>query len=192
MESRWLILGLGNPGEDYDRTRHNAGSRAAERLAVELGLKLRPTKAPALVADYVSEGVGLIVARPTTYVNESGRAVALLSRWFGIEPETLIVLHDEIDLEVGTIRLKKGGGTAGHHGLDSIVEAIGTPDFYRVRIGVGRPPSVMDGAEWVLKRMTKKEAEGLRVSEAEAADAALAIIHEGLERAMNRYNTRPE
>lgn len=185
----WLAVGLGNPGREYETTRHNAGARAVERLARRLGAPLRPSRDLALRGDAVVEGVRLLLARPTTYMNESGRAVARMARRSGIDPEHLVVLHDDIDLRAGALRLKKGGGTAGHHGLDSIAGAIGSKDFYRVRIGVGRSPR-KDPVDWVLERMGKREAEEAAVTEEEAGDAVLAIVVEGLERAMNRFNAR--
>lgn len=185
----WLAVGLGNPGDSYHRTRHNAGARAVERLAAQLGVKLRTSKAEALVADVRSDESRILVARPTTWMNESGRAVASLIRWFKVDPGNLIVLHDDIDLKPAALRLKKGGGTAGHHGLESIVAAIGTQDFYRIRIGVGRT-RIPETPGRVLEKVGKGEAEVMDVAEAEAADAVLAIINDGLERAMNRYNTR--
>lgn len=150
---------------------------------------MRASKTRALVADARTDSARLLLARPTTFMNESGAAVADLLRWYKIETVRLIVIHDDIDLKTAALRLKRGGGTAGHHGLDSIVAAIGTKDFYRVRIGVGRTriPEVPDR---VIERVPKKEAEAIAIAEADAADAVLSITHEGLDRAMNRFNTR--
>jgi PTH1 family peptidyl-tRNA hydrolase len=186
----WLVVGLGNPGREYEHSRHNAGARAVESLAGRLGTRLRRSKFRALVGEARSEGVPLKFAFPTTFMNDSGQAVAPLARWHKIDPDHLIVVHDELDLPVGQLRLKKGGGTAGHHGLDSIVGSLGTKDFYRVRIGVGKPGHTGETVNWVLDRLPKGAAEALRAAEEEAGDAALSIIHEGLERAMNRHNTR--
>ncbi len=132
------------------------------------------------------------IAFPTTFMNDSGQAVAPLARWHKIDPDHLIVVHDELDLPLGQLRLKKGGGTAGHHGLDSIVQSLGTKDFFRVRIGVGKPTHQGTTVDWVLDRLPKAAAEALGAAEEEAADAALAIVNEGLERAMSRFNTRGE
>jgi PTH1 family peptidyl-tRNA hydrolase len=137
----WLVVGLGNPGTRYAGTRHNAGSRAVERLASRLGVKLRRSRTLARAGEVHVEGERLVLACPTTYMNESGPAVAALVRQKGIEPGRLIVVHDEIDLPAGALRVKFGGGTAGHRGVDSVVAALGTKDFHRVRIGVGRPDS---------------------------------------------------
>lgn len=185
----WLAVGLGNPGGDYEKTRHNAGARAIERLVRDLGVKLRKSKTPALIAEGRSDGTRLLLARPTTFMNESGRAVADLLRWFKVDPGHLIVLHDDIDLQSAVLRLKRGGGTAGHHGLDSIVAAIGTRDFYRIRIGVGRT-RIPEIPGRVLERVPKSEAGALEIAEVNAAEGVLMIINEGLERAMNRFNTR--
>jgi PTH1 family peptidyl-tRNA hydrolase len=184
----WLAVGLGNPGKTYERTRHNAGARAAERLAERLGVKLRPSKAPALVGEGSIEGERVVVARPTTFMNESGRAVRALMESLKLDPSRLIVLHDDIDLQAGKLRLKRGGGDAGHHGLESIVSSLGTGDFFRVRIGVGRPEGPQDPADWVLEPVSQTAAKELALAEAEAAEGALAIIREGLERAKSRFN----
>jgi PTH1 family peptidyl-tRNA hydrolase len=191
-ESPWLVVGLGNPGREYEHSRHNAGARAVESLAGRLGTHLRRSKFRALVGEARTDGVPVKLAFPTTFMNDSGQAVAPLARWHKIEPDHLIVVHDELDLPVGQLRLKKGGGTAGHHGLDSIVRSLATLDFYRVRIGVGKPGHTGETVNWVLDRLPKGDAEALRLAEEEAGDAALSIIHEGLDRAMNRHNTRGE
>jgi PTH1 family peptidyl-tRNA hydrolase len=191
-ESPWLVVGLGNPGREYEHSRHNAGARAVESLAGRLGTRLSRSKFRALVGQARTDGVPLKIAFPTTFMNDSGQAVASLARWHKIDPDHLIVVHDELDLPVGQLRLKKGGGTAGHHGLDSIVRSLGTKDFYRVRIGVGKPGHTGETVNWVLDRLPKDDAEALRAAEEEAGDAALSIIHEGLDRAMNRHNTRGE
>ncbi|HEU5002895.1 MAG TPA: aminoacyl-tRNA hydrolase [Actinomycetota bacterium] len=190
MDTPWLIVGLGNPGRSYEHTRHNAGARALERLAAALHTTLGRSKFRALLAETRVDGVPVKLARPTTYMNESGQAVQPLARFYKIDPGQLIVLHDELDLPFAQLRLKRGGGTAGHHGLDSIAGMLGTKDFYRVRIGVGKPARVEATIDWVLDRLPKAAAEALAVAEGEAGDAARAIITDGLDAAMNRYNTR--
>lgn len=192
MDTAWLIVGLGNPGRSYERTRHNAGARAVEALATRLGTRLGRSKFRALLAETVVDGVPVKLALPTTYMNDSGQAVQALARFYKIEPDHLIVVQDEIDLPLGQLRLKKGGGTAGHHGLDSIAELLATKDFYRVRIGVGKPRSTDQTVNWVLDQVPKAAEQALSVAEVEAGDAALAIITEGLGPAMTRYNTRSE
>lgn len=191
VDDVWLVVGLGNPGERYARTRHNAGARAVGRLAEELGVRMRAWKGPALVGEGRHGDKRVVLAAPTTYMNESGRAVAALKRWFKVPPERIVVLHDEIDIPAGTLRLKLGGGSAGNHGIDSVVEHLGTKDFYRVRIGVGRPPSSrQEPADWVLEVMPSKVAEELAEAEARAAESVLELVDFGLDRAMNRFNTR--
>jgi peptidyl-tRNA hydrolase, PTH1 family len=191
VDDVWLAVGLGNPGERYARTRHNSGARAAARLADALGVRMRAWKGPALVAEGRHGSTRLVVASPTTYMNESGRAVAALKRWFKVPPERIAVLHDEIDLPAGALRLKLGGGSAGNHGIDSVVEHLGTKDFYRVRIGVGRPASPrQEPADWVLEVMSAKAAEEQAEVESRAADSVLELVDSGLERAMNTFNIR--
>jgi PTH1 family peptidyl-tRNA hydrolase len=186
----WLVVGLGNPGTRYAGTRHNAGSRALERLASRIGVKLRSSRALARTGDVHLEGQRLVLACPTTYMNESGRAVAALVRQKGIEPGRLIVVHDEIDLPAGALRVKFGGGTAGHHGVDSVVAALGTKDFYRIRIGVGRPMNPLhDPSKFVLEPISKVDAPVLVDVEARAADAVLSLIRNGLEPTMNKFNS---
>ncbi|MGH2767566.1 MAG: aminoacyl-tRNA hydrolase [Actinomycetota bacterium] len=190
MESLWLAVGLGNPGKRYERTRHNAGARALARLAENLRCRLKRTREGVLLGESRSGPAHLVLARPTTYMNDSGPPVAALARRFKIPPERLVVLHDEIDLLAGVLRLKRGGGTAGHRGLDSVVRSVGGRDFFRVRIGVGRPDRPIDPADWVLENMTEDVSAALAAAEAEAAEAVLAVIHEGLERAQARFHTR--
>ena len=186
----WLAVGLGNPGTRYQGTRHNAGSRAMERLAKNLGVKLRSNRASALAGEAHTNGVRLILACPTTYMNESGRAVAALVRQKGIDPEQLIVVHDEIDLPAGRLRVKFGGGTAGHHGVDSVVEALGSADFYRVRIGVGRSANpLQEPSRFVLEPISRNDAPVLVDVEARAAEAVLSLVHDGLQATMNKFNT---
>jgi len=186
----WMAVGLGNPGTRYGGTRHNAGQRAVERLAANLGVKLKSNRARALAGDAHIDGVRLVLACPSTYMNESGRAVAALVRQKGMDPEHLIVVHDEIDLPAGSLRVKFGGGTAGHHGVDSVVDALGTKDFYRVRIGVGRSanPAQMP-SKFVLEPISRSDAPVLIDVEARAADAVLSLIHDGLPATMNRFNS---
>lgn len=194
-DDAWLIVGLGNPGAKFEQTRHNAGARALEALADRLGARLGRSKFRAQLAETRLDGVPVKLGRPTTYMNESGQAVAPLARWHKIPPDHLIVVHDELDLPTGQLRLKLGGGTAGHHGLDSIVASLGTKDFYRVRIGVGKPAHApgpnQETIDWVIGGLPKRDREALAAAEADAGEAALVIIRDGLAVAMNRFNTRP-
>lgn len=187
-EGVWLLAGLGNPGPDYAVTRHNVGFVALDVLASRLGASFkRSRKHHSLVADTRSNDVRLVLAKPQTYVNESGKALASLARYYDIVSEHIVVIYDEIELEMARLRVRLGGGTAGHNGLKSIVAALG-PNFVRVRIGVGRPPGRMDPADYVLSPFSKKEREEIDVSIQHAVDAALVVVHEGVSEAQNRYN----
>ena len=189
-EPAWLVVGLGNPGARYELTRHNAGARAVERLAKRFDVKLRSTRSVAYLGEARSGGTRLYLARPKTFMNESGRAVGALVHLKGLGPENVIVLHDEIDLPAGSIKVKIGGGSAGNRGIESVVRSLGSKDFYRVRIGVGRPPHPMqDPADFVLEPMSKKHALELSGLEERAGDAVLSLVHDGLETTMNRLNS---
>jgi PTH1 family peptidyl-tRNA hydrolase len=187
-----VAVGLGNPGTNFDATRHNLGADVVARLAGRYGTSLRKGKERALVAEVRSGGRYLVLAFPQTYVNLSGESVSRLVRRFGIQddPRRLVVVHDELDLPVGRVKVKEGGGTAGHNGLESIRSHLHTGAFLRVRIGVGKPPGRQEGADFVLRRPPKAEQTELDVSMEEAADAVVAILEEGPEVAMNRYNGR--
>ncbi|HLG67041.1 MAG TPA: aminoacyl-tRNA hydrolase [Acidimicrobiales bacterium] len=183
------MVGLGNPGEEYARTRHNVGADAVNLLAERHGGRLRVLKAHrAGVAEVRIGEARVALAVPTTYMNESGTAVRALLRRFGVGPPALVVVHDELDLPPGTLRVKVGGGTAGHNGLRSVQAHLHSADFLRVRIGVGKPPHARSGADYVLRRPAKAERELLDVAIADAADAVELIATEGAEAAMNRYN----
>lgn len=191
----WLVVGLGNPGKQYERTRHNVGAEAVELLGERHGAALKAGRDNALIGE-ARFGTGIDAPRvalafPLTFMNESGRAVAALIRRYRIEsPEQLIVIHDELDLEPGVLKLKAGGGLAGHNGLRSITQHLKTKDYLRVRIGVGKPPNKERGASHVLTRVPKRQRELLDVTTAEAADAVEAIVADGIDLAMNRYNSR--
>jgi PTH1 family peptidyl-tRNA hydrolase len=185
-----LAVGLGNPGAEYARTRHNAGADAIALLAERHGERLKRTKELALTAELRVDGRRLAVAFPQTYMNESGQSVAPLVRRFGItELERLVVVHDELDLPLGKIQVKAGGGLAGHNGLRSIKAHLHTDVFTRVRIGIGKPPGGKEqGANHVLKAPSKKDRTELDVSIELAADAVEAILAEGVVAAQNRFN----
>jgi PTH1 family peptidyl-tRNA hydrolase len=186
----WLIVGLGNPGDQYSQTPHNAGARAVEHLAERFSSRLRSSKAKALVAEVRDGETRLILGRPATYMNESGDGVASLLAYYKVDPDRLIVVHDDIDLKLGALKLKFGGGSAGNHGIEDIERKLATPDFLRVRIGVGRGGSPrQDPADYLISPMSKKVSEELTFTERVAADAALALISDGLDQAMNRFNT---
>ncbi len=186
-----LVVGLGNPGVDYAGSRHNVGAEVVDLLADRHGGRLRLGKERSM-ADEVRIGPHRVaLAFPQTFYNESGSAVALLVRRHGIDdPARLVVVHDEMDLPVGTIRVKVGGGLAGNKGLKSVQAHVGTPDFVRVRIGIGKPPGRQQGADHVLRRPGKAERVELDLAVDAAADAVELLLAEGAEAAMTRYNQR--
>lgn len=183
-------MGLGNPGSQYAHSRHNAGADVVEALASRHGERLKKGKERALVAEARVGGQRMALAFPQTYMNESGISVGLLTRRFKVEdPERLVVVHDELDLPLGKIQVKIGGGLAGHNGLRSIKAHLHTTDFLRIRIGIGKPPGGKDqGADHVLKKMGKKSRTELDVSIEQAADAVEVILKEGVQVAQNRFN----
>jgi peptidyl-tRNA hydrolase, PTH1 family len=187
-----LVVGLGNPGSEYETSRHNAGAKAVELLADRHGGKLKRTKERALVAEVLIEGRRVALAFPQTYMNLSGESVALLVRRHGIDdPERIVIVHDELDLPLGRVKVKQGGGLAGHNGLRSIKAHLHTDEFLRVRIGVGKPPSKERGADHVLRRPGKAERVELDIMVQEAADAVELILTQGVAAAMNRVNAAP-
>lgn len=186
-----LVIGLGNPGREYARTRHNAGADAVELLAERTGTKMRAGRDRAVVGEARVSGKRVILAVPTTYMNDSGYAVgALMRRHKIIDPANVIIVHDELDLPPGTMRVKVGGGLAGNNGLRSIVQHIKTHDFVRVRIGIGKPPSKERGVDHVLSRLPKAERELIDVAVHRAVDAVESILGEGTVTAMTRFNER--
>jgi PTH1 family peptidyl-tRNA hydrolase len=184
----WLVVGLGNPGTEYAGTRHNVGADTVTVLAGRAGARLARSKHRALVAETKLGGVAVVLAFPQTYYNESGQAVAALCRWHSIEPGHVVVVHDELDLPPGRLKVKVGGGLAGNNGLKSIRSHLHTDGFVRVRIGVGKPPGRMEGADHVLRRPGKAERTELDIVVQEAADAVEVIVADGAERAMDRFN----
>ena len=187
-----LVMGLGNPGQEYSRSRHNVGAEVVEELARRHGGRLKKVRQQrALTAEVSCGRARIALAVPTTYVNLSGDAASSLIRRYGIDDlEHLVVVHDELDLEPGVVRIKQGGGLAGHNGLRSITQHLKTQDYLRVRIGVGKPPSKERGADHVLRRIPKRERELLDVAVQVAADAVEAIATNGLAAAMNDINGR--
>jgi peptidyl-tRNA hydrolase, PTH1 family len=183
-----LVVGLGNPGDEYRGSRHNVGAEVIELLAKRHAGRLRKRKERALVDEITIDGNRVALAVPLTYVNDAGHAVGALARRFGVTPEQLVVVHDELDLPVGELRVKSGGGLAGHNGLRSIVGHLHSPDFQRVRIGVGKPVSKERGADHVLNRFGKRERAEIDVAIEQAADAVEAIARDGVDAAMNRFN----
>jgi len=185
-----LVVGLGNPGDELSRTRHNVGAEVVELLARRHGGKLRGSKGRARGDEVRIGDKRVALAIPLTYMNDSGEAVGALARRLGLEADRIVIVHDELDLEPAALRVKVGGGLAGHNGLRSIKQHLHTDEFTRVRIGVGKPPSKERGADHVLSRVSKREREAMDVTIEEAADAVERIVTDGVDAAMNRYNTR--
>ena len=188
-QTNWLIVGLGNPGREYEKTRHNAGWRAIDRIAEKLKVKIDKAKFQGLYAQ-VNYGDGkLFLLKPQTYMNLSGRSVLQLSAFFKIPPQNIIVMFDDISLEPGRLRIRANGSAGGHNGIKSIIQELGSQDFPRVKIGVGaKPTPEYDLADWVLSSFSAQDEKALSVSLENAADAALAIIDHGVPEAANRFN----
>ncbi len=186
----WLVVGLGNPGPDYAGTRHNVGVLVVDELAERArGRFAKHKRAHAQVAEERLQGHRAVLAKPSSYMNESGGPVKGLLDFYKVPMEQLVVIHDELDIAFGTLRLKLGGGDNGHNGLKSIRRSTGSGDFYRVRVGIGRPPGRQDPADFVLKPWSSVERKELPMLVSDAADAVELLLHEGLERAQNRFNT---
>lgn len=185
----WLIVGLGNPGREYEKTRHNCGFRALDGLAQQLGCKVDKLKFQGLYTQTTYGGKKLFLLKPQTYMNLSGRAVLQLSAYFHIPPQRIIVLFDDISLAPGRLRIRADGSAGGHNGIKSIIQELGSQDFPRVKIGVGAKPNPdFDLADWVLSTFSASEEKALAVSLKNAADAALAVIDHGVPEAANRFN----
>lgn len=187
----FLIVGLGNPGKEYARTRHNVGEEVVVLLAKRRGAALKAGRDKAMVAEVTLHGHRCVLAFPLTYMNESGQSVGALARRYGIDdPTQVIVVHDELDLPPAQVRVKDGGGLAGNNGLRSITQHLKTQDYRRVRIGIGKPPSKEHGANHVLSRLGKSEREELDVAIQIAADAVEVLVGEGLDSAQRQFNSR--
>lgn len=184
----WAIVGLGNPGPKYSGTRHNAGFMAVDELAARHGMRLEEKKLYSASKGSIN-GHNALLVEPLTFMNLSGSAVVECRRKHGTEPEDLIVISDDLDLPVGRIKLSTGGSSGGHRGLESIIQSIGTREFIRIRIGIGRDPE-SPAEVYVLKRFRPEEREDIQAAVSLAADAVEMIIAEGMERAMNSFNQR--
>ena len=189
MAEPLLVVGLGNPGENYARTRHNVGFMVADVLAARLGSKFKTHKrSGAEIVTGRLAGHAVVLAKPRCYMNESGRQVWPLAKFYSVPPADIIVIHDELDIDFGRIRLKLGGGEGGHNGLRSIAAALGTKDFQRVRIGIGRPPGRKDPAAFVLETFSATERAEVPTICEQAADATALLIELGLESAQNQVH----
>ena len=189
-EMRWVIAGLGNPGDQYRGSRHNIGFMVVDHLANGCGARMDRRKFKGLIAEAQVGGQSAILVKPQTYYNLSGECVAAILGYYKISTERLIVVHDELDLEPGQLRLKLGGSDAGNRGVRSIAEALATPEFVRVRVGIGRPAPGEDARERVLDTFSRAELEAFTSSITRAANAVEAVIATGLERAMSVFNQR--
>ena len=186
-----LVVGVGNPGRKYEGSRHNVGFDAIELLATRFNSSMKSSRDRALVAEINHDGNRFVLAMPTTYMNESGNSVGPLARRYAIdEPVNIIVVHDELDLEPGVVRVKIGGGLAGHNGLRSINQHLKTQDFIRVRIGVGKPSTKEDGADHVLSKVSGSQRQTLDISVQIAADAVQLICTQGVDAAMQSINSK--
>lgn len=190
--SSWLVIGLGNPGSEYAKTRHNVGQMSLAILAARLSTPFSAHKARAEIAES-RLGVGvdapkLILAKPRSYMNESGGPASALRDFFSVDLARIIVLHDELDLPMGSIRVKRGGGDNGHNGLKSLTKSLGGPDYLRVRLGIGRPPGQQDPADFVLRPFGGAEKDALSVMVERGADAVEHLVTEGLEKTQSLFN----
>jgi len=185
----WLIVGLGNPGSQYEKTRHNCGFRAVDILASKFGCKLDKAKFQGLYGQVNYEGRKLFLLKPQTFMNLSGRSVLQLSAYFNIPPQQIIVMFDDISLPPGRLRIRANGSAGGHNGIKSIISELGSQEFPRVKIGVGaKPEPDRDLADWVLSTFSTSEEKALAPALEAAADAALSIIEKGIPETANRFN----
>jgi PTH1 family peptidyl-tRNA hydrolase len=189
-DERWLVVGLGNHAPEYAGNRHNVGFMVADLLADRIGARFKAHRSRAEVAEGRLAGAPLTVAKPRSYMNLSGGPVAALRDFYKIPPDRIVVVHDELDLPFGTLRLKQGGGDNGHNGLRSVTRALGTPGYHRVRFGIGRPPGRMDPADFVLRDFSAAERRELPLLIDRAADAVETLLQDGLVAAQNVYHTR--
>lgn len=185
----WLIVGLGNPGHEYEKTRHNAGFRAMDILADKLGCRLDKAKFQGLYGQTTYKGRKLLLLKPQTFMNLSGKSVLQLSAYFHVPPQNIVVLFDDISLEPGKLRIRADGSAGGHNGIKSIIGELGSQSFPRVKIGVGaKPHPDFDLADWVLSTFSAQEEKTLLPALERAADAALAIVESGVPEASNRFS----
>ena len=191
MAQAWLIVGLGNPGPRYELTRHNVGQLVLDELAARRGESFKAHKANARVAETWLRpgGAKLILAKPNTFMNVSGGPVAGLAKFYGVEPEHVVIVHDELDIPFDTIKLKTGGGHGGHNGVRDVAKALDSGDFARVRVGIGRPPGRQDPADWVLDPFGAVERKNLPILLGDAADAVEQLVEEGLLAAQQKHHS---
>jgi PTH1 family peptidyl-tRNA hydrolase len=189
-EDPWLIVGLGNPGPEYAGNRHNAGFMVVDRLAEDIGGRFKPHRSRADVLESRLDGHRVVLAKPRTYMNESGAPVAGVRNFFGVPLDRVVVVHDELDIDFGALRFKRGGGDGGHNGLRSVTKSLGSPEYLRVRFGIGRPPGRTEPATYVLRDFAATEREALAADLATAADAIRTLLAEGMAVVQDRFHTR--
>jgi PTH1 family peptidyl-tRNA hydrolase len=187
-EERWIVAGLGNPGPEYSGNRHNAGHMVAGLLAERMGARFKAHRSRNDIAEGRLAGVPVTLAKPRTYMNLSGGPVAALSAFYKVPPERIVVVHDELDIPFGSVRLKLDGGDNGHNGLRSVTQALGTNAYYRVRFGIGRPPGRMDAATFVLRDFSAAERKELPLVIDRCADAVETLLSKGLAAAQNTFH----
>ncbi|GGK81259.1 aminoacyl-tRNA hydrolase [Ornithinimicrobium pekingense] len=198
MDAPWLVVGLGNPGTRYAGNRHNVGAMVVAELTRQASSTLRQHKKAQAWAAEVRLGTGpggvpgprAVVAQPSTYMNVSGGPVAGLAAFYKVPLEQVVVVHDELDIDFGTVRLKRGGGEGGHNGLRSITQSLGSKDYLRVRLGIGRPPGRQDPADYVLSDFPARERVDVELLVGDGADAVLDLVQHGLEATQQRYHSR--
>ena len=188
MAVNLVVVGLGNPGRNYARTRHNAGARVLDEVAARWGVPLQRRNPHALLGLGSVEGRQVVLARPRSYMNESGPAVAYLAARFAVPPQRLLILYDEMDLPLGALRIRARGSAGGHRGMTSVLREMGTQELPRLRVGIGRPPLGVDEIPYVLGAFTRQEEQALESVRERAADAVQCVLLEGVESAMNRFN----
>ncbi len=188
IQAPYLIVGLGNPGAEYRLNRHNFGFMVLDALAERWSVPLKKIKFKAIIGEDRFKGNKVILAKPLTFMNESGRAVAPLLRYFKCPPENMLIIHDDLDLSLGTLRIRPSGGTSGQRGMESIIKLAGTQDFPRMRLGISRPPGQMDPKDYVLKNFLASEEELKKMVINQAIEAIECFVTEGLTKTMNRYN----
>ena len=187
-----LVVGLGNPGSEYASTKHNLGYLTVDELGKRVGIELKKKKFKGIFGEGILNNDKLLLLKPETYMNRSGESVSSAVNFYNIPVENIIVIHDELDLPTGALRIKAGGGSAGHKGVNSIIGELGSKDFIRIRIGIGKPGKKTATVSHVLSQFKRKESEIVMESVSRAADAVFEIVQHGLGSAMNKFNIRPE
>ena len=188
--TRWIVVGLGNPGEEYAATRHNVGAMLVYHLAEENSIRFSRHKSRNDVADLrLASGAILTLTKPHSYMNTLGSNVRALADFYSVDPAHVIACHDELDIDFATLRIKLGGGENGHNGLKSITSSLSSPEYYRIRLGIGRPPGRQDPADFVLRKFSTTEREELPHFLAKAADALICLVDQGLTTAQSKFNS---